>query len=84
MIPRSLCALFTLLLAVPALAATPCASLKSLTLPNVTITTAEVVQAGPFVPPGRAGGPPPAAAPGPEASHSHPAGRRSQGSGHPG
>jgi feruloyl esterase len=63
MIPRALFALFTLVLAVPASAATPCTSLKSLTLPNVTITTAEAVQAGPFLPPGRAGGPPPAAAP---------------------
>ena len=60
---RALCALSALLLAAPASAATTCDSLKSLTLPNVTITTAEVVQAGPFVQPGRAGGPPPAVAP---------------------
>ena len=63
MTTRVLCALSALLLAAPAWAATPCASLKSLTLPNVTITTAELVAAGPFVQPGRAGGPPPAAAP---------------------
>ena len=63
MTTRALCALSALLLAAPASAATPCASLKSLTLPNVTITTAEAVPAGPFVQPARAGGPPPAAAP---------------------
>src|SRR5436190_277226 len=63
MTARLLYALSTLLLAVPAWAATPCASLKSLTLPNVTITAAESMPAGPFVQPGRAGGPPPAAAP---------------------
>jgi feruloyl esterase len=43
---------------------TPCENLKSLTLPNVTITTVESVAAGPFrpaPPPGR--GPGPAAAP---------------------
>ena len=50
-------------LAVPAFAATPCADLKSLKLANTTITMAEAVAAGPFVQPGRAGGPPPAAAP---------------------
>ncbi len=43
----------------PALAATPCADLKSLKLANTTITLAEPVAAGPFVQPGRAGGPPP-------------------------
>jgi feruloyl esterase len=48
----------------PALAATPCADLKSLKLSNTTITMAVVVAAGPFVQPGRAGGPPaPAGAP---------------------
>jgi len=60
---RVLCAVSALLLAAPASAATPCATLKSLTLPNVTITAADVVPAGPFVQPGRAGGAPPAAAP---------------------
>src|SRR6187397_2289031 len=63
MTTRVLCALSALLLAGPAWAATPCASIKSLTLPNVTITAAEAVPAGAFVQPGRAGGPPPAAAP---------------------
>jgi len=63
MTPRILCALSALLLAAPAWAATPCANLKSLSLANVTITMAEAVPAGPFVQPGRAGGPPPAAAP---------------------
>ena len=41
----------------------PAPILKSLKLANTTITLAEAVAAGPFVPPGRAGGPPPAAAP---------------------
>ena len=45
----------------PALADTPCADLKSLKLANTTITMAEPVPAGPFVQPGRAGGPPPTA-----------------------
>jgi hypothetical protein len=58
MTTRVLCALSALLLAGPAWAATPCASLKSLTLPNVTITAAEAVPAGPFVQPGRARGRP--------------------------
>src|SRR5215813_2359479 len=34
------------------LAATPCANLKSVSLPNTTITTAESVPAGTFTPPG--------------------------------
>jgi feruloyl esterase len=41
----------------PALAATPCADLKSLSLPNVTITLAQDVPAGPFVAPAPAGAP---------------------------
>src|SRR5436190_6215520 len=56
-------ALAAVALASPALAATPCAELKSLKLANTTITLAEPVAAGPFVQPGRAGGAPPAAAP---------------------
>jgi feruloyl esterase len=50
-----------LAVAAPAMAATPCADLKSLKLANATITSTELVPAGPFVQPGRAGGPPPAA-----------------------
>src|SRR5437763_5410941 len=38
-----------------ALAATPCAGLKSITLPNTTITLAESVPAGTFTPPGGGG-----------------------------
>src|SRR5689334_20379551 len=63
MTTRVLCALCALFVAAPAWAATTCPNLKSLTLPNVTITAAELVPAGPFVQPGRAGGAPPAAAP---------------------
>ena len=63
MTTRVLCALSALLLAAPAWAATPCASITSLTFPNVRVTSAELVPAGPFVQPGRAGGAPPAAAP---------------------
>ena len=63
MVRNTALALIGLALASPALAATPCADLKSLKLANTTITLAEPVAAGPFVPPGRAGGPPPAAAP---------------------
>src|SRR3989442_4017106 len=45
------------------LAAAPCASLKSVSLPNTTITIAELVPAGTFTPPaaaagGQRGGPP--------------------------
>src|SRR5688572_25720872 len=63
MVRNTALALVGLAFASPALAATPCAELKSLKLANTTITLAEPVAAGPFVPPGRAGGPPPAAAP---------------------
>jgi feruloyl esterase len=46
------------LLAFPALAATPCADLKALALPNARITMADPVAAGAFVPPpGGRGGP---------------------------
>ena len=38
-----------------------CEGLKSLSLPNTTITAAEMVQAGPYTPPAFGGGPPPAA-----------------------
>ena len=34
-----------------ALAATPCANLKSVSLPNTTITLAEMIPAGTFTPP---------------------------------
>jgi feruloyl esterase len=50
------------LVATPLLAATPCADLGSSALPNVTITSARLVEAGPFTPPGGRGGPPPAIA----------------------
>ena len=46
--------------------AAPCQKLASLALPNTTITSAQLVPAGPFVPPpqgGRPGGPPAAPAP---------------------
>ena len=47
--------------ATPLLAATPCVDLRSLGLPNVTITSAQPVEAGPFTPTGGGrGGPPPA------------------------
>jgi feruloyl esterase len=47
--------------------AAPCETLRTLTLPNTTITTAQLVPAGPFAPPaqGRAGGPVAPAAPPP-------------------
>src|SRR5437867_12380275 len=48
-------------LVVAALAATPCAGLKSISLPNTTITSAELVPAGSFKPPAQAA--PAAAAP---------------------
>jgi feruloyl esterase len=35
-----------------AAAATPCASLRALALPNATITLAQAIEAGPFTPPG--------------------------------
>ena len=47
-----------------AAAATPCESLKSLSLPNTTITVAELVPAGPYTPPAFGGAPPPAPAAG--------------------
>ncbi len=43
-----------------------CESLKSLSLPNTTITVAEMVPAGPYTPPAFGGAPPPAAAGGGE------------------
>jgi feruloyl esterase len=43
-------------------AATPCERLATVTLPNTTITSAQLVAAGPFTPP-RGGGPAPAAPP---------------------
>ena len=52
----------------PALAATPCADLMSLKLSNTSITMAEPVAAGPFVQPGRAGGPPAGCCSGPAAA----------------
>jgi feruloyl esterase len=42
--------------------AAPCENLKSLTLPHTTITSAQLVSAGPFTPPAQGGGAPPAAA----------------------
>jgi hypothetical protein len=43
-------------LMVTALAPTPCANVKSLSLPNTTITMAELMPAGDFRPPNQAGG----------------------------
>jgi feruloyl esterase len=63
MVRHAALALVGVLFAAPALAATLCADLKTLKLANTTITMAEEVAAGPFVQPGRAGGPPAAAAP---------------------
>jgi feruloyl esterase len=57
---------FSLALLATALAATPCQSLQSVSIPQVTIASAELVPAGPFVPPGgggRGGAPAPAAQP---------------------
>ncbi len=67
----------TLMLATVLSAATPCDGLKSLALPDATITAAEMVPAGPYTPPapGR-GGPPPAAGRGGQpAPDAPPAGR---------
>jgi hypothetical protein len=36
---------------------TPCESLRSLTIAQTTVTTADVIQAGPFVQPGTGRGP---------------------------
>jgi len=47
------------------LAATPCESLRSLALPNTTVTAAQLVPAGPFVAPGGRGQAPAAGAPAP-------------------
>ena len=60
-----LVALVGVAFATPVFAATPCPSLRSVALPNVTVTLAELVPAGPFVAPGRGAGPAaaPAAAP---------------------
>jgi hypothetical protein len=44
-------------------AQTPCESLANLSLPNVKVTLAQSVAAGAWMPPARAGGPPPVAAP---------------------
>ena len=53
------------LLATAAAGATPCESLRTVSLPQTTIVTAATVEAGPFVPPGAAGrGAAPAGAPG--------------------
>ena len=57
-------------------AATPCESLKSVALPDSTITLAELVPAGPFVAPVQAGGAqPPAGGRGPAPAGAPPAGR---------
>src|SRR5262249_17444831 len=49
------------------MAATPCEGLKSISLPNTTITTPEFVQEGVYTPPAAPrGGGPAAAAPAPE------------------
>ena len=59
-----LCALLVaaLLIDRPLRAATSCEGLASLTLPNATITAAQVVEAGAFAPPGPGGGAAPAGA----------------------
>jgi feruloyl esterase len=51
-----------LMLAATLAGAAQCESLRSLALPHATITSAQLVEAGPFVPPGREGPPPAAAA----------------------
>src|SRR5262245_32674902 len=51
MIPNMAVLLFSAALAAP----TPCANLKSISLPNATITMAEAVPAGTFTPPGAGG-----------------------------
>ena len=58
-----LVALVGVAFATPVFAAMPCPDLKSVALPNVTVTLAELVPAGPFINPGRGAGPAPAAAP---------------------
>jgi hypothetical protein len=63
MVRNTALALIGLALASPASPQRPAPTWKSLTLANTTITLAEPVPAGPFVQPGRAGGPPAAAPP---------------------
>ena len=46
------------LLIAGAVVATPCESLKSLNLPDTTITASELIPAGPYTPPAPAGPPP--------------------------
>src|SRR4029079_17744962 len=62
--------------------ATSCEKIASLALPNTTITSAQLVPAGPFTPPAQ-GGPPggPVAAPAPNAARRGGAGGRGQGPG---
>ncbi len=62
-IAAALVALVGVAFATPVFAATPCPDLKSVALPNVTVTLAELVPAGPFVNPRRGAGPAPADAP---------------------
>ncbi len=58
---------------------TSCESLKTVSLPNTTITAAEMVAAGPYTAPAFGGGPPPAGGPGgrggPAPADAAPAGR---------
>jgi feruloyl esterase len=54
-------------------AAATCESLKSVSLPNVTVTSAETVAAGPFVPPAGSGNTPAQAAQGVQAAQPIPA-----------
>jgi feruloyl esterase len=59
---RALFALIGCALLASTVDAATCESLKSLTIPNVTVVSAESVAAGPFVAPGRGGAPAPAPA----------------------
>src|SRR5262249_463236 len=55
--PGNILLLACALLAADSAAAATCESLSGLTLPNTTITMAQMVTAGSFVAPGRGGGP---------------------------
>jgi feruloyl esterase len=59
----------SLALLTAAAAGTPCEGLRAIALPQTTIVSAEVIPAGPFVPPGRGGAPQGALAPEPIPQH---------------
>ena len=52
----SVVAILMMVVAIPAMAATPCENLASLALPNAKIDSAQMVAAGAFVPPGTGAG----------------------------